>query len=340
LNQHDVHVPNFVADMQRRECIILLGGAAAWPITTRAQQSGIPVIGFLSARSEVSGASMAAAFRDGLMEAGYVEDRNLKIEYRWAEGRYDRLKALADELVHRQVEVIVAISGTPAALAAKAATTTIPIVFANGGDPLTSGMVTSLSRPTGNVTGVTFYTVALAGKRMEFLQRLVPKVAAVAILVNPHNPIEENEIKDAEAAARSLGLRLDVQYATSEQEIDAAFASIRQRRADGLVVGSDPLFIGLSHKIVELAARYAIPAIYYAREFPEVGGLMSYGSRQNVTYRQAGVYVGRILQGTKPADLPVMQPTSFEFVLNLKTARSLGLSVSPTLLVQADTVLD
>ena len=325
--------------MRRREFITLLGAAATWPASARAQQL-TPVIGFLSARSAASGAPMAAAFRRGLRESGYVEGQNLQIEYRWADGHYDRLGALADELVHRKVAAIVAISGTPAALAAKAATTTIPIIFANGGDPLTSGLVSSISRPTGNITGVTFYTAALAGKRMELLRNLVPTAAIMGLLVNLNNPVEVSERNDAEAAAHALGLRLEVLNATSEVEIDAAFSRLLERRIGALVVGTDPLYQGFSQKVVALAAGHAIPAIYFAREFPEIGGLMSYGSRQNDAYYQAGIYVGKILQGANPTDLPVMRPTKFEFVINLKTAKALGLTVAPTLLAQADEVVE
>ena len=325
--------------MRRREFITLLGAAATWPASARAEQL-TPVIGFLSARSAASGAPMAAAFRRGLRESGYVEGQNLQIEYRWADGHYDRLGALADELVHRKVAAIVAISGTPAALAAKAATTTIPIIFANGGDPLTSGLVSSISRPTGNITGVTFYTAALAGKRMELLRNLVPTAAIMGLLVNLNNPVEVSERNDAEAAAHALGLRLEVLNATSEVEIDAAFSRLLERRIGALVVGTDPLYQGFSQKVVALAAGHAIPAIYFAREFPEIGGLMSYGSRQNDAYYQAGIYVGKILQGANPTDLPVMRPTKFEFVINLKTAKALGLTVAPTLLAQADEVVE
>ena len=278
--------------MRRREFITLLGAAATWPASARAQQL-TPVIGFLSARSAASGVPMAAAFRRGLRESGYVEGQNLQIEYRWADGHYDRLGALADELVHRKVAAIVAISGTPAALAAKAATTTIPIIFANGGDPLTSGLVSSISRPTGNITGVTFYTAALAGKRMELLRNLVPAAAIMGLLVNLNNPVEVSERNDAEAAAHALGLRLEVLNATSEVEIDAAFSRLLERRIGALVVGTDPLYQGFSQKVVALAAGHAIPAIYFAREFPEIGGLMSYGSRQNDAFTKPAFTSGK-----------------------------------------------
>jgi putative ABC transport system substrate-binding protein len=327
--------------MQRREFITLLGGAAAgWPVAARPQQPAMPVIGFLSARSPASGTFMAAAFRQGLSESGYVEGRNLRVEYRWAEGRHDRLAQLADDLVRRDVAIIAAISGTPAALAAKAATTRVPIVFGNGGDPLTSGLVASINRPTGNMTGATFYSVALAGKRLELMRALVPSAVAIGFLVNRNNPAEEPEMKDAEAAARAHGVRLHVLNVTSQRDIDAAFRTLLEVRAEALVVGSDPVFVSLSRDLVELTTRHAIPTIYYAREFAEAGGLMSYGSRQNDTYRQAGIYVGKILQGAKLSELPVMQPTKFEFVINLKTAKGLGISVPDKLLALADEVIE
>lgn len=326
--------------MRRRNFVSLLGSAVAWPLLARAQQPAMPVIGVLSARAAASGASMVAAFHHGLSESGYVDGQNLRIEYRWAEGHYDRLGALSDDLIRRRVSVIVALSGTPAALAAKAATTTIPIVFGNGGDPLTSGLVASLGRPTRNITGVTFYTVQLAGKRLELLRELVPTAMVIGFLVNPNNPAEEPEAKDVEVAARALGVRLQVLNTTSERDIDAAFATLLERRAGALVVGSDPLFFRFSDKLIELAARHAMPAIYIVREFPEAGGLMSYGSRQNDAYHQAGIYVGKILQGAKPADLPVMQPTKFELVINMKTAKALGLTVPLHLQQIADEVIE
>jgi len=283
---------------------------------------------------------MVAAFRQGLSESGYVEGQSLQIEYRWAEGHYDRLGVLADDLVRRQVAVIGALSGTPAALAAKSATKTIPIVFGNGGDPIASGLVASLNRPLGNITGVTFYTVELAGKRLGLLRELVPTATVIGFLVNPNNPAEKSEMKDADQAARALGVRLLVLNAIRERDIDVAFATLDEQRASALVVGSDPLFLGLSHKLIELTAHHAIPAIYNVREFPEAGGLMSYGSKQSDAYHQAGIYVAKILQGTKPADLPVMQPTKFEFVINLKTAKVLGLAIPPSLLARADEVIE
>jgi putative ABC transport system substrate-binding protein len=326
--------------MRRREFITLLSSAAAIPLTARAQQGKTAVIGFLSARTAASGARMAAAFRQGLSESGYVEGQNLQIEYRWAEGHYNRLGGLADDLVRRHVAVIGAVSGTPAALAAKTATMAIPIVFGNGGDPIASGLVASLNRPQGNITGVTFYSAQLAGKRLELLHELVPTATVIGLLMNPNNPVDEPEAKDAEAAARALGVRLQVLTITSERDIDAAFTTFLERRIGALVLGSDPLFFRFSDKLVELAARHATPAIYMVREFPEAGGLMSYGSKQNDAYHQAGIYVAKILQGTKPADLPVMQPTRFEFVINLKTAKALGLTVPPTLLARADDVIE
>jgi putative ABC transport system substrate-binding protein len=283
---------------------------------------------------------MVAAFREGLSKSGYNEGQNLRIEYRWAEGHFDRLGPMANDLARRHVAVIGALSGTPAALAAKAATTTIPIVFGNGGDPIASGLVASLNRPIGNITGATFYTVELAGKRLGILRELVQTPAAMGFLTNLNNPAEKLETDGAEAAARALGIRLQVLNAVNEHDIDVAFTTLRDKRINALSVGSDPVFLGLTHKLVELAARYGIPAIYNVREFPEAGGLMSYGSKQNDTYTQAGIYVAKILQGAKPAELPVMQPIKFEFVINLKTARALGLTVPPTLLARADNVIE
>jgi putative tryptophan/tyrosine transport system substrate-binding protein len=326
--------------MRRRDLIIgIAGSAAAWPLAVRAQQPAMPVIGLLSARLSAEGALMAAAFRQGLSESGFVEGRNLMIEYRWAEGRFDRLAALADDLVRRKVAVIAAIGGTPAALAAKAATAAIPIVFANGGDPLASGLVASLNRPIGNMTGVSLYNAVLAGKRLDQMHALVPTAAAMGYLTNRDNPANDIEIRDVETAARALGLQLHVLNATGESKIDAAFTALHERSVGALVVGGDPLFFSFPVKLVELAARHAIPATYFERVFVEAGGLMSYGSRQNDAYREAGIYTGKILRGAKPAELPVMLPTKFELVINLKTARALGLTVPVALQVAADEVI-
>jgi len=324
----------------RRTFIGALGvGLLPAPLAAEAQKPAVPVIGFLSARAPAPNGYVVAAFRRGLDEAGYVEGRNVAIEYRWADGRHDRLPALAADLVRRHVTVIAAISGTPAALAAKAATTTIPIVFANGGDPIATGLVTSLGRPAGNMTGVTFLTTALAAKRLELIHELLPTAAAIGFLMKPNNPAGESEARDAKAAARALGLELHVLTVTSEREMDAAFTTLHQRRARALLIGSDPFFGDSPAQLVELAARHAMPTIYFGREFVEVGGLVSYGSSQTDTYRRAGIYTGRVLKGAKPGDLPVVQPAKFELVLNLKTAKALGLTISPSLLLRADEVI-
>ena len=326
--------------MERRAFISsITAGLLAAPLAAEAQQAALPVIGFLSARAPAPNGDLVTAFRRGLTEVGYVEGRNVAIEYRWADGRLDRLPALAADLVRRRVTVIAAISGTPAAHAARGATTTIPIVFANGGDPIATGLVTSLSRPTGNITGVTFLTTALAAKRLGLMHELLP-TAAVGFLVRPNNPAGESELRGAEAAARDLGLQLHVLTATSERGIDAAFTTLRQHRVGALLVGSDPFFGDSPRHLVDLAARYAVPTMYFARDFVEVGGLMSYGSNPTDTYRQAGVYTGRILKGAKPVDLPILQPTTFELVVNLKTAKALGLTIPPSLLARADQVIE
>jgi putative tryptophan/tyrosine transport system substrate-binding protein len=325
--------------MRRREFIALLGGAAvAGPRGAGAQQP-TPVIGFLSARAPAPNGDLVAAFRRGLNETGYVDGRNVEIEFRWADGQYDRLPALAADLTNRQVTVIAAISGTPAALAAKAATTVIPIVFANGGDPVTSGLVTTLNRPTGNLTGATFLTTSLAAKRVGLMHEFRPTATGMGFLVKANNPAGESEMKQAETAARSLGLQLNVLAVVDEGEIDGAFDTLAHR-VGALLVGSDPLFSDRPDRLVELAARHAIPTMYFLREFVEAGGLISYGSSQTDTYRQAGIYAGKILQGAKPADLPIIQPTKFELVINLKTVKALGLTVPPALLARADEVIE
>jgi putative ABC transport system substrate-binding protein len=326
--------------MRRREFIALFGAAAAWPLAARAQQSAMPVIGFLSGGSPDPFAHLVRAFRQGLSETGYVEGQNLAIEFRWAEGQYDRLPALVADLVRRQVTVLAATT-TPAALAAKAATTTIPIVFATDGDPVQLGLTASLSRPGGNVTGVTQLNVEVGPKRLELAHELIPAATVIALLVNPTNPLAEAISKDLQAAARILGLQLHVLHASTERDFDAVFTALVQLRAAALVIGSaDPLFGSRAEQLGALALRHAVPAIYQFREFAAAGGLVSYGGRFTDSYRQVGVYTGRILKGEKPADLPVQQSTKIELILNLKTARALGLTVPLPLLGRADEVIE
>jgi len=327
-------------DMRRREVIGLLGGAAAaWPLAARAQQPAIPVIGFISGRS--SGDSEAAtAFRRGLTETGFTEGRNVSIEYRWAEYHNERLPAMAADLVRLKVAVIAAIGGTPTVVAAKAATTTIPIVFAMGSDPVTSGVVTTLNQPGGNVTGVTFFTVPLGSKRLEFLRDFVPKATNIAVLANPESATSRTDGANVRAAAQSVGLQAHLINVSAEGQVEAAFKVAVDRRIDALLVTTDVFFIGQRQQLVALAARHAIPVVYWAREFVVAGGLMSYGASETDAFRSAGVYVAKVLNGARPGDLPVMLPTKFELAINLKTAKALGLDVPPTLLATADEVIE
>ena len=325
--------------MRRRELMLLLGGTMTAARALRAQQKAMPVIGYLAGGSPGPNAPLVAAFRQGLSETGYVEEQNLAIEYRWAEGRYDRLPALAADLVGRKVDVIVT-GNLTSALAAKSATSTIPIVFVSEGDAVGDGLVASLARPGGNLTGFTTIAVELTPKRFEMLSELVPQAKVIALLVNPNNPVAKPEIRDVQEAARAKGVQLHVLKAGSESEIDAAFASLVQLQAGALVVSTDPFFYNRREQFVALASRHAVPAIYAWREFAVAGGLISYGPTLTAIFRQAGIYVGKILKGAKPADLPVQQPTTFELVVNLKTAKALGLTIPPSILARADEVIE
>ena len=326
--------------MKRRQFITLVGGAAAWPLAARAQQPAVPVVGILASVSPAPYAGFIAAIKEGLQQTGYIEGRNVTIEYRWAEGHYDRLPQQAIELVDRGVAVIILVGGGPTIAVAKAATATIPIVFVMGDDPVKSGAVTALNRPGGNATGVNLLTVAMEAKRLQLLHELVPNVAVVAIIVNPNNPQAAEQLQDLQAAARTLGVEVEVFKAGSPSDIDTAFASLVGRRAGALLVAADAFFNTRREQFVVLTARHALPAIFHFREFAAAGGLMSYGPSLTDAYRQEGIYAGRILKGEKPAEMPVQQAVKIELVINLQTARALGLTIPLPLLGRADEVIE
>jgi putative ABC transport system substrate-binding protein len=326
--------------MKRRDFIATLGAAAVWPLAARAQQPAMPVVGFLSSRSPGESDAVAAAFRQGLAEAGYVVGQNVAIEYRWAEGRYERLPALAAELVGLKVAAILAAGGPPSALAAKHATSTIPVIFSAADDPVAVGLVTSLSRPGGNVTGMSVFNSELVAKRLELLHELVPSAKIIAYLANPGSASIVHELKTAQEAAQRFGIDLEILKAGKDAEVDAAFARLAELHAGAIIVAAEPYFDSRRAAIVALAAKYAVPASYGWRENVALGGLLSYGTILTDSYRKAGGYCGRVLKGEKPADLPVMQPTKFEMTINLKTARTLGLTVPPALLTGADEVIE
>jgi putative tryptophan/tyrosine transport system substrate-binding protein len=327
--------------MKRREFISLIGGgAAAWPLAARAQQSAVPVVGWLSTRAPDEGAYLVAAFRQGLKAAGFVEGQNVLLEFRWGEGHYERLPAYAAELVRRAVTVIVTTGGDPAAQAAKAATTAIPIVFVSGSDPVKVGLVASLNRPGGNITGVHMLLLGLGAKRLGLLHELMPAVNLIGVLVNPNFADAQTQLRDVEGAAQSLGVKLLVHKAGTKLEIDAVFDDLARQKVGAVLVISDPFFTIQRVQIAALAARHAMPAIFELREYAAAGGLMSYGTSLTDSYRQGGVYAGKILKGAKPSELPVEQPTKFELVINLKTAKMLGLTFPPGLLAIADEVIE
>ena len=327
-----------IAMIKRREFITLLGSAVAWPLAARAQQPAMPVVGFLHSGSPEP--NRLSAFRKGLGEAGYVEGQNVAIEFRWAAGQDDRLTGLAADLIRRRVAAIATPASTPALLAAKAATTTIPIIFAVAADPVAMGLVASLNRPGGNATGVSFLFAELVSKQLGMLRELVPAANRFVALVNPNSAFTDAVVKDLQASALALGLPIEILRAGTAREIDAAFANLVQKPGGALLVGPDTFFTSRRAQIVTLAARHALPAIYYAREFAEIGGLMSYGPNVADGYRLTGIYVGRVLKGEKPADLPVVQPTKFELVVNLSTARAVGLEIPQSLLAVADEVIE
>jgi putative ABC transport system substrate-binding protein len=328
-------------DKERREFITLLGGTAvAWPLAARAQQSAMPVIGFLGTTTPDDFAARVTAFREGLKETGYSEGQTVAIEFRWAEGNYDRLPALAADLVRRQVTVIAAVGGEPSPLAAKAATLTIPIVFIMGTDPIKLGLVTSLNRPEGNITGLNFFQSELGAKRLGLVRELLPKATVIGVLVNPNFPDAESHANDVKRAALALGMQVHVARARTVDEFDAAFSTMAGQKIDALLLANDAFFLSQRRRLIALAAHHAMPAIYFWREFAMDGGLMSYSPSLVEGYRQVGIYTGKILKGAKPRDLPVLQPTKFELIINLKTSKTLGLDVPDTLLALAEEVIE
>jgi putative tryptophan/tyrosine transport system substrate-binding protein len=326
--------------MTRREFITLLGAAAAWPLTARAQQPAMPVIGFLHSASPGPYAHLLAAFREGLRETGYVEGKNVAIEYRWAEGRYDRLPALAAELVRLNVALIAAAGGEPSPLAAKAATSTIPIVFTAGGDPVEAGLVASLGLPGGNITGTTIMGLQMGPKRLDIVKQLVPTAGNITMLVNPKFPTVPGEVRDMQEAARALGIEVTVLNASTEGEIEIAFRTMVQQRTDALIIATDPFLLARREQLVALTSYIRVPTIYFLREFVDAGGLISYGPSIASGYRQSGRYAGQILTGANPGTLPVMQPTHFLLFLNLRAAKALGLTIPDKLLALADEVIE
>jgi putative ABC transport system substrate-binding protein len=326
--------------MRRREFILALGAAAAWPLAAPAQQPALPVIGFLGMGAPGPSAEVTSAFSESLSEAGYSSDKNIKVEFRWAAGQYDRLPTLAAGLVRDRPAVIVVAGGAISVLAVKAATSTVPIVFVTGADPVRDGLVASLNRPGGNVTGVSLFIAELVAKRFELLTEMVPSATTIAVLVNPANPNAETDAKEAQSAAHARGRQIALLHASNAAEIDAAFATLAQRGTGALLIGSDIFFVSRRDQLVALARRHGIPAMHQFREFAVAGGLVSYGTPHTEPYRQAANYTARILKGEKPADLPVIQPTKFELVINLKTAKSLGLAVPSSLLARADEVIE
>jgi putative ABC transport system substrate-binding protein len=326
--------------VRRREFIALIGGAATWPHGVHAEQSGVPVIGVLGSTSADGYSAFLGAFRQGLNAAGYIEGQNVAIEYRWAEGRYERLPALAAELVRRRVAVIATIGGTPAALAAKQATSIIPIVFAMSADPVNLGFVSSLNNPMRNATGVTLYVLEMEAKKVELMSELVPKADIMALLVNPNSPVAQSQAREASGAARVLGRHLHILNAAGAGDFEGAFGALKTRRAGALIIGADPVFLTLRQQLIALANRHVVPTICPWREFVVGGGLASYGNSLMVVYREQGVYVGQVLGGAKPSELPIRRANKFELVLNLKTAKALGLTVAPLMLARADEVIE